>query len=70
MSNLAFEIRILKSGKKKFQVAQGMGWHPPKLSDVLNGTYKPTDEEWERLAKEVNCEVREISPKGKSLEVA
>ena len=70
MFNLAFEIMILKSRKKKFLIARGMNWHPAKLSEVLNETYKPTDEEWERLAKEVGCEAHEISPRGKPLEVA
>jgi len=57
-----FEIFILRTGKKKYEWCQERGWHPSKLSAILNGTYELSTMEKEDVAKDFNCQVEEIFP--------
>ncbi|MCH7650112.1 MAG: helix-turn-helix transcriptional regulator [Nitrospinae bacterium] len=62
MCNLDLKISILKSGKYAYQVAQELGWHPTKLSQIISGVYIPDQEEKELLANAIGVPVAEIFP--------
>lgn len=62
MCNLELKINILKSGKYGYQIAQEIGWHPTKLSQVVSGVYSPDQEEKERLANAIGVSVSVIFP--------
>ena len=62
MCNLELKINILKSGKYGYQIAQEVGWHPTKLSQIVSGVYTPDREEKERLANAIGVSVTEIFP--------
>ena len=70
MPNLEFEIKILRSGKKKYEVARLMNWHPSKLSTVLSGTYEPSKDEKEQLAEVMHCQAHELFPEKQPVEAA
>ena len=57
---LAVKIAIVKSGKRGYEVAQQLRWHPTKLSSVINESYKPSSMEWEDLAAELDVPVQEL----------
>lgn len=59
------EIRIIKSGKRKYEITQALRWHPSKLSIILNGTYKPSTIEKEELCEVLGCQVSEAFPVGR-----
>ncbi len=63
MCNLELKINILKSGKYGYQIAQALGWHPTKLSQIVSGVYSPDKEEKEALAIAIGVAVADIFPK-------
>jgi len=66
-NNVDLEVRILKSGKRKYQIAQALHWHPSKLSSILNRVYTPSTMEMEDLADELGCQVADIFPSGRGV---
>ena len=65
MCNVDIKIAILKSGKKHYELAQQLRWHPSKLSTIISGVYIPSSMEMEDLARAVGCRVNDIFPSGK-----
>lgn len=65
MCNMELKISILKSGKKAYEIAQELNWHPSKLSTILNGVYKPSSMEKEDLAEVLGCNVEDAFPSGR-----
>jgi len=70
MRNLEFEIKILRSGKKKYEIARLMNWHPSKLSTVVNGIYEPSEDEKKQLADVMHCQAHELFSDNPPVEVA
>ena len=56
------EILILKSGKKKYEIARELDWHPSKLSAILSEVYEPSTIEKEDVAVVLGCRVDEAFP--------
>lgn len=59
------EILILKSGKKKYEIARELDWHPSKVSAILSEVYEPSTMEKEDLCSVLGCQVEEAFPAGK-----
>ena len=49
--NLKLKKEIVGSGKKCFEIAKCLNWHPSKISRIVNETYIPSDAEKYQLAK-------------------
>ena len=60
MCNMALKILILKSGKKAYEIARELNWHPSKLSTIVSGVYTPSSIEKEDLAAVLGCEVNDL----------
>jgi len=56
------KISILRSGRKSYQIARALDWHPSKLSHIIAGIYVPDSIEKEELANELGVTVDEIFP--------
>jgi transcriptional regulator with XRE-family HTH domain len=69
MRNLNLKICILRSGRKGYEVAQQLGWHPTKLSQIISGVYSPDDEDKELLANAIGVSVVDIFLGDKNSEV-
>ena len=59
------EILILKSGKKKYEIARELDWHPSKVSAILSEVYEPSSMEKEDLCEILGCRVDEAFPAGR-----
>ena len=60
MSNLNLKISILRSGRKGYEIAQQLGWHPTKLSQIISGGYLPDEEDKRLLANAIGTSVTNI----------
>jgi len=60
MCNLELKISILRSGRKAYEIAQQLGWHPTKISQIVSGVYSPNEDEKGRLANAIGVPVTEI----------
>ena len=58
------KISILRSGRKSYQIARALGWHPSKLSHIIAGIYVPDSCEKEDLARELETTVDELFSPG------
>jgi nucleotide-binding universal stress UspA family protein len=59
---LRLKVKIVESGRKFYEVAQSLGWHPSKLSHIIHGAMKPSPEEKAMIAKELNVDVAVVFP--------
>lgn len=53
MSNKRLKIAIIESGRKGYEIANSLGWHPTKVSQIVIGAYRPSSIEKRQLAKEL-----------------
>jgi len=60
--NLNLKIAILKTGKKHYQIAQAMDWPPSKLSYIVNGIQKPTQNDQEKLSALLQADITHLFP--------
>ncbi len=60
--NQNLQIAILKTGKKNYQIAQSMDWPPSKLSYIVNGIQKPTQDDQEKLSGLLQVDVAYLFP--------
>jgi hypothetical protein len=60
MRRVELKILFLKSEKKDHEIALTLGWHPSKLSLILNGVYTPSSTEIEDMARVLGCQVDRI----------
>ena len=67
MRNLNMKSCIMKSGEFAYQIAQEIGWHPTKISQIVSGVYSPAKEEEELLANAIGITVAELFPKPENL---
>jgi len=44
------KISIIESGKRAYEVADQLGWHTSKISNIIAGAYRPTPEEKRALS--------------------
>ena len=63
--HIDLNVLILKTGKKKHEIARNLNWHLSKISNILNGIYTPSSMEKEDFAKELGCPVEEAFPSGR-----
>jgi len=62
MSNTDLKVAIIKSGWKSYELAQQLGWHPTKISQIVIGAHNPTEEEKNQLADELGRPVADLFP--------
>lgn len=62
MCNLELKICILRSGRKAYEIAHQLGWHPTKISQIVSGVYLPDDLEKKRLADAIGVPGDDIFP--------
>ena len=67
MCNVSLKIAVFKSGKKSYEIARELRWHPSKLSTIISGIYSPSSTEQEDLAAVLDCQVDEIFPSGRGV---
>ena len=60
---LQVKVAIVKSGRRGYEVARALQWHPAKLSQIINEIYTPTSLEMELLSEELGVSVEELFPK-------
>jgi transcriptional regulator with XRE-family HTH domain len=70
MRNIELKVAILRSGKKAYEIAQKLGWHPTRLSQILSGVYIPTSDERDRLAEVVGVPVEDVFLSNPPIEAA
>lgn len=59
---IRLKVKLVESGIKNYEIAQRLGWHPSKLSNIINGACTATMEERAQIAKELGVDVGEIFP--------
>lgn len=59
---LRLKVKIVESGRKFYEVANSLGWHPSKLSHIIHGSMKPSVEEKTMIAMELGVDVEEVFP--------
>jgi Flp pilus assembly CpaE family ATPase len=64
MCNVELKVLILRSGKKQYEIAHELRWHPSKLSTILSEVYTPSSIEREDLCAILGCQVEEAFPSG------
>jgi len=67
---LNLKIKILESRRRQYQIAHAVGWHPTKLSAIINGSQKPSEIDQELLAQEIGCRVEDIFPPSRKATLA
>jgi len=60
---LQVKVAVVKSGRRGYEVARALHWHPAKLSQIINEIYTPTSLEMELLSEELGVPVEELFPK-------
>ena len=60
---LQVKVAIVKSGRRGYEIASALHWHPAKLSQIINEIYTPTSLEMELLSEELGVPVGELFPK-------
>lgn len=59
---MKLKVKIIESSRKFYEVAQSLGWHPSKLSHIINGAMKPSPEDKAMIANELGVDVAEVFP--------
>ena len=57
---IRLKIKLVELGIKNYEIAQRLGWHPSKLSQIVNGASIPSMEEKAQIAKVLGADVGEI----------
>ena len=65
MCNVEIKVAILRSGKKGYQIAQSLDWHPTRISQIISGVYTPSFEEKRQLAEALGATVPELFSSGR-----
>ena len=60
--NRNLKIALLDKGVPQYRTAMEADVQPTKLSQIIYGGAKPSDEEKERLARVLGCEVDHLFP--------
>ena len=59
---MRLKLKLVESGRKFYEVAHNLGWHPSKLSHIIHGASKPSVDEMAQIARELGVDVAEIFP--------
>ncbi len=62
MCNTALKCAIIQDGRKGYQIAQLLGWHPSKVSQIIIGAHTPNSEEKRQLADTLGKREIELFP--------
>ena len=57
---MKLKVKIIESGRKSYEVAHSLGWHPSKLSHIINGAMKPSPGDRAKIASELGVDVAEV----------
>lgn len=57
---LELKIAIVRSKRPGYEIAKALGWHPTKLSQVINGIHTPNDTEKRQLANYLGKDIHEL----------
>ena len=60
MRNKRLKIAIIESGKKGYEIARQLEWHPTKVSQIVIGAYTPSSVEKRQLAEVLGRSVHEL----------
>lgn len=60
MCNTRLKIAIIESGRKGYEIAHGLGWHPTKVSQIVIGAHRPNPDEQRQLATILDRAVGEL----------
>ena len=60
MCNTRLKIAIIESGQKGYELANGIGWHPTKVSQIVIGAQRPSAEDKRQLANALGKTVAEL----------
>ena len=60
MRNKRLKIAIIESGKKGYEIARQLEWHPNKVSQIVIGAYTPSSVEKRQLAEVLGLSVHEL----------
>ncbi len=62
MCNTRLKIAIIESGRKGYEIAHDLNWHPTKVSQIVIGAHRPASDEKRQLATILNKTVGELFP--------
>jgi len=62
MGNIRLKIAIIESGRKGYEIAHQLDWHPTKVSQIVIGAHRPNSDEQRQLANILNKKVAELFP--------
>lgn len=62
---MSLKLKIVETGRKFYEVAHNLGWHPSKLSHIIHGASIPSPEEKAHIARELGVDVAEVFPPAK-----
>ncbi|MCH7499167.1 MAG: hypothetical protein IH886_04045 [Nitrospinae bacterium] len=62
MCNTRLKIAIIESGRKGYEIAHQLNWHPTKVSQIVIGAHRANSEEQRQLSIILNKSVAEIFP--------
>ena len=62
MCNTRLKIAIIESGRKGYELAHDLGWHPTKISQIVIGAHHPNSDEQRQLANILGKTVAELFP--------
>ena len=60
--NLALKFAMVESGRSQRAIAQAVGMHATKLSQILHGWRVPSDDERKAIAKVLKRKVSDLFP--------
>lgn len=62
MCNTSLKIAIIESGRRGYEIAHQLNWHPTKVSQIVIGAHRPSYNEKRQLANVLGQRVDEIFP--------
>ena len=62
MCNTRLKIAIIESGRKGYEIAHELNWHPTKVSQIVIGAHRPNSDEKRQLAVILDKAVSELFP--------
>ena len=60
MCNTNLKCAIILSGRKGYEIAHKLHWHPTKVSQIVIGAYRPSADEKRQLASILGKGVSEL----------
>lgn len=63
MCNTRLKIAIIESGRRGYEIAHQLNWHPTKVSQIVIGAHRPNSDEKRQLANVLEKTVANLFPK-------